>query len=163
MVCRVCTVEIRKKVYQSLVEQEVETFLPLIETWRQWSDRRKKVQQPLFRGYVFVHLDYRKENLKVYETDGVVRFIAINGKPSVIRERDIEWIRMLVGESDALGEVCNDIPSGQVVRVIAGPFIGLEGVVRKTDRSSKLVVYFDSIMQGIEVQINPEFLQPVNQ
>ncbi|TNJ37454.1 UpxY family transcription antiterminator [Prosthecochloris vibrioformis] len=152
-----------KKVCQSLVEQEVETFLPLIDTWRQWSDRRKKVRVPLFRGYVFVQIDYRRENLKVYDTDGVVRFIAINGKPSVIRERDIEWIRVLTGESELLGEVHSSPPPGGKVKVIAGPFAGMEGVVQKARHASRLVVYFDSIMQGIEVQINPEFLQPVKQ
>ncbi len=150
-----------KKVHQLLLEKGVTSFLPLIETWRQWSDRKKKVSMPLFKGYVFVRIVYKSEHYKVLDVDGVVKFIGIRNVPSIILERDIEWVKILVGEPDALRGVFPEMPSGQKVKVIAGPFLGLEGVVRKEGRDAKLVVYFDSIMQGIEVLINPEYLQPL--
>lgn len=150
-----------KKVHRGFQEKGIESFLPLVETWRQWSDRRKKVSEPLFRGYVFVHIRYRQEYVKVLETEGVVRFIAINNVASIIRDRDIEWIRILAGEPDTISTVRASLPPGQRVRVVAGPFSGLEGVVAKDGRDSKMVVYFDSIMQGIEVLINPDYLLPV--
>ncbi len=147
-----------KKVHLLLQEKGICSFLPLVETWRQWSDRKKKVSMPLFRGYVFVRIHYRQDHPLVLETDGVVRFIGIGNTASVIRDRDIEWIRMLSGEPDVRKDILPQLPPGRKVRVIAGPFVGLEGVVRKDGRESKLVVYFESIMQGIEVSINPEYL-----
>lgn len=150
-----------KKVHQKFQEQRITSFLPLVETWRQWSDRKKKVCVPLFNGYVFVRIDYRHDHHRVLDTDGVVRFIGIRNVPSVIADREIEWIKVIAGEPDAIREVIPQIPAGRRVKVVAGPFLGLEGVVVDPGRGAQLVVCFESITQGIEVHINPEFLQPV--
>jgi len=150
-----------KKIHQLFEDRGITSFLPLIDTWRQWSDRKKKVSMPLFKGYVFVRINLRKDHYTILETDGVVKFIGIRNVPSVIRDRDIEWIKILVGEPDSLRDVLPEMPAGQRVKVVAGPFVGLEGVIRKEGRDAKLVVYFDSIMQGIEVLINPEYLRTV--
>lgn len=150
-----------KKVHQALVERELASFLPLLETWRQWSDRKKKVSDPLFRGYVFVNIDFRKEHVHVLETEGVVKFIGIGKNPSVIGEKDIDWLKKLVREPDAINETVATIPTGQKVRVLAGPFKDLEGVVVKQGRETKFVVYFESIMQGVDVSIFPDLLLPI--
>ena len=78
-----------------LLEQDIVSFLPLLETWKQWSDRKKKVSEPLFRGYVFVNIDIRKEHITVLDTEGVVKFIGIGKTPSVIYQRDIDWLKTL--------------------------------------------------------------------
>ncbi len=150
-----------KKVHQMLLERELTSFLPLLETWKQWSDRKKKVSDPLFRGYVFVNIDMRKDHINVLDTEGVVKFIGIGRKPSVIGERDIEWLKKLVREPDAVNGVVASIPAGQRVRVLAGPFKDLEGVVVKQGREMRLVVFFESIMQGVEVSIYPDLLLPI--
>ena len=151
-----------KKVHQMLLEQDLSSFLPLIETWKQWSDRKKKVSDPLFRGYVFVNICLRKDNIKVLDTEGVVKFIGIGKNPSVIGEKDIDWLRKLVREPDAIQGVVVSLPAGQRVRVLAGPFKDLEGVVVKQGRETRMVVYFDSIMQGVEVSIYPDLLMPIS-
>ncbi len=151
-----------KKVHQHLLEKRLTSFLPLIETIRQWSDRKKKVAEPLLRGYVFVQIDYQKEHVMVLDTDGVVKFVGIGRTPSVISERDIEWLRRLVREPDAIGPAVASIPVGKKVRVLAGPFKDMEGVVRKEGREERLVVYFESIMQGVEITIAPELLAPID-
>ena len=151
-----------KKVHQMLLERELTSFLPLLETWKQWSDRRKKVSDPLFRGYVFVNICLRKDNIKVLDTEGVVKFIGIGKNPSVIGEKDIDWLRKLVREPDAIQGVVVSLPAGQRVRVLAGPFKDLEGVVVKQGRETRMVVYFDSIMQGVEVSIYPDLLMPIS-
>ncbi|TCD48790.1 UpxY family transcription antiterminator [Chlorobium sp. N1] len=147
-----------KKVHQWLLEKELESFLPLMETIRQWSDRKKKVYEPLFRGYVFVNIDMKHEHVKVLETEGVVKFIGIGRNPSVIGERDIEWLKTLVREPDSLHQTVSSIPYGKKVRVLAGPFKDMEGVVVKAGREERLVVFFESIMQGIEISISPDLL-----
>ncbi|QEQ56538.1 UpxY family transcription antiterminator [Chlorobium phaeovibrioides] len=150
-----------KKVHQWLEEKELTSFLPLLETMRQWSDRKKKVYEPLFRGYVFVNIDMKHEHIKVLETEGVVKFIGIGRNPSVISERDIEWLRTLVREPDALHQTVSTMPVGRKVRVLAGPFKDLEGIVVKQGREDRMIIFFDSIMQGIEVSIIPDFLLPL--
>ena len=150
-----------KKVHQLLLEQDVASFLPLLETWKQWSDRKKKVSEPLFRGYVFVNIDIHKENINVLDTEGVVKFVGIGRKPSVISEKDIDWLKKLVREPDAVNRTVSSLPAGQKVRVLAGPFKDFEGVVVKQARETRLVVFFESIMQGVEVSIFPDLLVPI--
>ncbi|NTU97403.1 MAG: UpxY family transcription antiterminator [Chlorobiaceae bacterium] len=151
-----------KKVHDFFLQKDLTSFLPLLETWRQWSDRKKKVCDPLFKGYVFVHIDHRRDHVAVLETEGVVKFIGIGRKPSVIGEKDIDWLKRLVREPDAVGSTVASIPSGRKVRVVAGPFKDFEGVVVKQGRDTKLVVFFESVMQGVEVSIFPELLVPLS-
>ncbi len=150
-----------KRVHQLLLEQNVVSFLPLLDTWKQWSDRKKKVSEPLFRSYLFVNIAMRKEKIAVLDTEGVVKFIGIGKTPSVIFQRDIDWLKQLVREPDAVHRTVDSLPPGQKVRVLAGPFKDFEGVVVRQGRESRLVVFFESIMQGVEVTISPDVLLAV--
>ncbi len=150
-----------KKAHELLLEQGVLSFLPLLDTWKQWSDRKKKVSEPLFRGYLFVNIEMRREKIMVLDTEGVVKFIGIGKTPSVIFQRDIDWLKQLVMEPDAVHRTVSSLPAGQRVKVLAGPFKDFEGVVVKEGRESRLVVYFESIMQGVEVTISPDVLLPI--
>ncbi|MBZ4219293.1 MAG: UpxY family transcription antiterminator [Chlorobium sp.] len=150
-----------KRAHELLLEQGVLSFLPLLDTWKQWSDRKKKVSEPLFRGYLFVNIEMRREKIMVLDTEGVVKFIGIGKTPSVIFQRDIDWLKQLVMEPDAVHRTVSSLPAGQRVKVLAGPFKDFEGVVVKEGRESRLVVYFESIMQGVEVTISPDVLLPI--
>lgn len=151
-----------KKVHRLFLDKQLTSFLPLLETLRQWHDRKKKVHEPLVRGYVFVNIDYKNDYLKVLDTEGVVNFICIGNKPSVICDRDIDWLKRLVKEPDAINRITAAIPAGQRVRVLAGPFKDFEGIVLKQGSEARLVVYFDSIMQGVEITISPDLLVPLD-
>ena len=151
-----------KKVHQMFLERELSSFLPLLETWKQWSDRKKKVSDPLFRGYVFVNIDMRKDNIQVLDTEGVVKFIGIGKNPSVIAEKDIDWLKKLVREPGSVNGTVASLPPGRKVRVLSGPFKDLEGIVVKQGRETRLIVYFNTIMQGVEVSIYPDLLMPIS-
>ncbi len=150
-----------KRAHELLLERGVVSFLPLLDTWKLWSDRKKKVSEPLFRGYLFVNIEIRRDKITVLDTEGVVKFIGISQTPSVIYQRDIDWLKQLVREPDAIHRRVDSLPPGQRVKVLAGPFKDLEGVVVKQGRESRLVVYFASIMQGVEVTISPDVLLAV--
>ena len=72
-----------KKVFKQLDDMGIESFLPLITRLKQWSDRKKKVEEPLFRSYLFIHHDLRdpEEYYKILNIPGVVRFVTIKKKP----------------------------------------------------------------------------------
>lgn len=152
---------VTKKVFNLLLEKGITSFVPLVETIKQWSDRKKRVEEPLIKSYVFVQINYHKEHVHVLETDGVVKFIGIGKTPSVVSERDINWLKRLTHEPDAIGDTVASIPRGKKVKVLAGPFKDFEGVVQKEGREDRLVVYFDSIMQGVEITIAPELLAQI--
>jgi transcription antitermination factor NusG len=122
-----------------------------METVHIWSDRKKKVKEPLFRGYVFVRTDLReKEN--ILSTDGVVRFVGISGKPSSIPEAQIDWLRRIIGESMQVQRE-KYLEAGDRVKVIGGPLFGLEGMVLRNQGISRIVLSIAEISQSFSVAV----------
>ena len=148
-----------KKVFDRFREKRISGLLPLVETWRQWSDRRKKVAEPLFKGYVFVKCCHESDYHEILDTDGVVGFVGINRVPSPISKQEIEWIETLVNEPEVLGSITNVVPRGSRVLIVGGPFRGIEGTLTGYARESRFIVFFESIMQGVEVSIPKEYLR----
>ena len=149
-----------KSVYSALLDKGIDASLPMMTVVRKWSDRKKKMQIPLFRGYVFVNIDVNIDNLNVLQTAGVVKFIGIRNKPSRIPDEQIRWMHMLVAES-ATVRAEKEFPLGQRVRVMIGPFKGIKGVVKRVGSRSQLVVLIESIMQAISIDIKPEYLEKI--
>ena len=150
-----------KKVEERLLSLGIEAYCPVRKEIRLWSDRKKKVQLPLFRGYVFVNINLKIDNLNVLQTPGVVKFIGIRHEPSRIPDEQIHWMHMLVAES-ATVRAEKEIPLGQRVRVMIGPFKGIKGVVKRVGSRSRLVVLIESIMQAVSIEINPNYLEKIN-
>jgi len=86
-----------KKVDSLLVQKKIESYCPLNKVRRKWSDRMKMVEEPLFKSYVFVHINAAEEK-KVREVNGVLNFVYWLGKPAVIRQKEIERIKRFLNE-----------------------------------------------------------------
>jgi len=149
-----------KSVHAELQQKGIESSLPLTIVTRQWSDRRKKVEVPLFRGYVFVKIDIKNEKLPVLTTSGVVKFVTFNNVTVPIPEDQMYWLQQMIA-SDLLLSQEQDFPFGTEIDVMFGPLKGLRGSVKQKNSKTKLVVWFDAIMQGVSVEIDPMWLTPV--
>ena len=150
-----------KKVHQILLNKGVQSSLPLIKTIRKWSDRKKKVMIPLFKGYVFIQIDFAKDKVNILKTDGVVKFVGIRDKPSKIPYKEIHWIHKMAEESNIVQNE-KEISMGQKVRVMAGPFQGMEGVVMTHRNKSRILICIGSIMQAVSIEIKPYYLEKIN-
>lgn len=150
-----------KKVSKLLVEKGVETFLPLIEEVRIWSDRKKKVEEPLFKGYVFVRIDLRNR-LGVLQTEGVVRLVGFGRDPSPIPQKEIDWIKVVLNSPSIAkqGIRRESFPSlGERVEVLSGPMRGLQGVVAEYRGNTRLVIQIEAIARAFSVEVRPELLR----
>ena len=149
-----------KCVHSELQQKGIESSLPLTSVTRQWSDRRKKVEVPLFRGYVFVKIDIKNEKFPVLTTTGVVKFVTFNNVTVPIPENQMYWLQQMIA-SDLLLSQEQDFPVCTEVAVMFGPLKGLQGRVKQKNSETRLVVWFDAIMQGVSVEIDPTCLTPV--
>ena len=149
-----------KCVLAELQQKGIESSLPLMTVTRQWSDRRKKVEVPLFRGYVFVKIDIKNEKLPVLTTTGVVKFVTFNNVTVPIPENQMYWLQQMIA-SDLLLSQEQDFPVGTEIDVMFGPLRGLRGRIKQKNSETRLVVWFDAIMQGVSVEIDPTWLTPV--
>ena len=81
-----------KKVAEQLNEKGIECYCPLIIKVKQWSDRKKKVEVPLFNSYVFVQIEDANRN-SVFVSNGVVRYLFWLGKPAIVRDEEIDILK----------------------------------------------------------------------
>ena len=81
-----------KKVAERLSEIGITTYCPLITKLSQWSDRKKKIQVPLFNSYIFVQIDEKNRNV-IFDIPGAIRYLFWLGKPAIVKEREIELIQ----------------------------------------------------------------------
>jgi transcription antitermination factor NusG len=149
-----------KLVFQRLVEEGIETFLPLQKTYRMWSDRKKLVEKPLLPSYIFVKTN-NKNFPKVYKTNGVVKFVSFEGQPVSIPQNQIDNLRLLIN-SDAEIEVSFEkLAPGDNVKVINGSLIGLTGELIKIGSHNRVVVRIDRLDQNLILKIPKAFLRKV--
>lgn len=147
-----------KQVYQRLLEEGVETFLPLQKTYRMWSDRKKLVEKPLLPSYLFVKTRIKAFH-HVYKIQGVVKFISFEGKPVSIPKNQIDNLRLLVN-SDAEIEVSSvNFAQGDNVEVISGSLIGLKGELIKIGNKNRVVIRIDRLDQNLVLKIPMAFLR----
>jgi transcription antitermination factor NusG len=147
-----------KLVGRQLDERRIEHFLPLYRSVRQWKDRRKEIDLPLFPGYVFVRVAVQ-ERLRVLQLPGVVRFVSFNGAPAILPGQDIETLRSGLARH-IYAEPHPYLRVGRRVRVVRGPLMGVEGIVfRKKDRL-RIVISIDVIMRSIAVELDAADLKP---
>ena len=149
-----------KQVYQRLLEEGVETFLPLQKTFRIWSDRKKLVEKPLIPSYLFVRV-LAKNFHHVYRLQGVVKFISFEGKPVAIPNKQIDNLRLLVN-SDAKIEVSSEnFAKGDNVEVISGSLVGLTGELIRIGNQNRVVIRIDRLDQNLLLKIPKAFLRKV--
>lgn len=152
----------REKVVQTfLQENQIECYLPLQKVLKQWSDRKKWVEEPLIRGYIFVNIANDREYLEVLQTDGVVKFITFEGKAAVIPEKQINNIKLLLASEEELEVVPDNIEPGSDIVVHAGPLKGLEGSLIEWRGKHRVKVELETIGQSILVEIPAVYLRKV--
>jgi len=117
-----------KKVNQLLIEKGLQSYCPLNKVRRKWSDRVKVIEEPLFKSYVFVKVK-DEDRTKVRMTNGAINFVYWDGKPAVIREKEITAIRRFLDEYEDVEARPFDLKINQRVRVTDGTLMDKEGKV----------------------------------
>ncbi len=152
-----------KRAARLLAGNGVESYLPVIEQLRQWSDRKKRVAFPLFPGYVFVRFDLRK-TYEVLNTPGIVTIVRANGYPTPVRDEELESVRILVTGVNAgqgtPGPV-ETVTVGQEVIATEGVFAGMRGVLLEERGRTRVVVRLSVLCQAVSVELPRRVLRSV--
>lgn len=150
-----------KAVAQEARDLGVTTFLPTVKQVRQWSDRRKVIESPLFSCYVFVKIvPDNRERLKVLRINGVLRFVGTHGMGIPIPDEQIQAVQILAEEQLPL---CSHpfLKIGQRVRIRSGALSGVEGILVARSGERTLVVSLDAIQRSLSVRIEGYDIEPV--
>ena len=137
-----------KKVAELLQKNGVEVYCPLVKLKKNWSDRSKIVETPLFNSYVFVNLSEKDRNV-VFNVPGVIRYVFWLKKPAVARDSEIESLKAVLNDTMDSFSIEN-YQIGDTVKISEGVFKGLDGVIEKQS-NTKLHVILENV--GIKITL----------
>jgi len=150
-----------KRVYADLLENNFESYLPLLRTLRQWKDRKKLVDIPLFNSYVFVHVNLL-EQYKVRQVPGVVNFICFEGKPTAIPDEQINSLQLLLRSTEKFEVGYEKIEIGEDVEVYRGTLKGFRGTLVEYKGKKKVLLRIDALNQYLMIEIQLSNLKKLN-
>ncbi len=148
-----------RNVASALYEKGYEVFLPQYRSLRQWSDRIKELDLPLFPGYLFCRFDVTRR-LPVLQTSGVFEVVTLGKRIVPIEEREIEAIQSIVASS-LNAEPWPYLRVGQWVRIEYGPLNGVEGVLILVKNAHRLVVSVNLLQRSVCVEVDPDWVTPI--
>jgi len=151
-----------KKVAFELARQGIEHYLPLQTTIRQWSDRKKKVQVPLIRSYVFVRITL-KEYLAVLQIPWVVNIVHFSGKPVPVPDWQIDNLKILLGAGIPIQRKFHELEKGQEVCINQGPLQGLRGTIISVRRRHMFAIRIHALNYNLTIDIDPGFVEKVTE
>ncbi len=146
-----------KKVFERLVEAGIETFLPLQTRLKQWSDRKKLVEEPLIRSYIFVKI-VLKEYKTVIETEGIVRFVRFEGQPAPIPEKQINVLKMLLAQQIDMELAEEELNLGDKVEIRIGSMTGFDGILVNHKGKDKAIIQIDHITHALMVTLPKNYI-----
>lgn len=149
-----------KMVADQLAQHGIENFLPLLKRKRQWSDRVKEVESPLFSGYTFVRMVLASpDKLRVLQTHGAAGLVGIRGVGVPIPDVQIDSLKTVVANGIPFIEQ-SLFQIGQRVRVRGGALDGIEGILAaQNDRT--LVISVEPIQRSVSISVDGYVIEPV--
>lgn len=140
-----------KKVAALLLESGIEHYCPINKVTRQWSDRKKVILEPVFKGYVFVKPD-EAHKWEVKKVPGVLNFVYWLGKPAIIRNEEIITIRKFLNEFDNVQVEQKGLVVNSEVAIKQGVLMNYQGIVLQVF-GSRAIVKIDSL----DLQLSAHF------
>ncbi|CAD0005008.1 UpxY family transcription antiterminator [Flavobacterium chungangense] len=128
-----------KKVAEKLNEIGIECYCPLITQIKQWSDRKKKVEVPLFNSYVFVQLSDADRNL-VFQVAGVIRYLFWLGKAAIVRNEEITTIKKCLSDTSISDVSVVSYKKGDKIKLEAGVFSSQNAVIQEVTNTHYILV-----------------------
>jgi transcription antitermination factor NusG len=148
-----------KVVASSLEDRGYEQFLPLYRARRQWSDRVKDVELPLFAGYVFCRLD-AQYRLPVLTIPGVFQFVSLGREPLPVDDSEIDALQA-VARAGFPAAPWPFLRTGQRVRIVRGALRDVEGLLIEVKNKHRLVLSVSLLQRSVAVEVDRDWIEPL--
>jgi transcription antitermination factor NusG len=143
----------------SLEQKGFQIFLPTYLEVRKYSDRLKKVDAPLYPGYLFSRLDMA-DRLPILTTPGVESVVSIGGVPQPVDDSEIESILRVV-DSESSAMPWPFLRVGDRVRIVYGALCGVEGFLVRVRDKDRLVLSCNLLQRSIAVEMDRTYVKPI--
>ncbi len=147
-----------KQACQALVNKGIEAYLPLHRQLKQWSDRKKWIEEPFIKSYLFVRISER-EQTEVLMTKGIARFIYFSGRIASMPDRQIDELKLLMASPYELEVTAEHLQPGEKIVIKAGPLKGLTGEIISYRSQKQLALRLENLGYSIVVYVASSLLE----
>jgi transcription antitermination factor NusG len=147
-----------KKVSERLIQKGIEVFLPIRKEIKQWSDRKKLVETPLFGGYIFTHISLPQWDTVAY-TEGVLNYVRFEGQPAFLKDEQIRQIKALLDLYPEMELNEHPLQKGELVEVIEGPMMGMQGTLVEIEGKNKLAIWIEQLDKVLLVHMPRHYIR----
>lgn len=137
--------------------QGIDSIFPIVRVTRFWSDRIKKIEQPLFPSYLFVKVSC-KEYFKVLNNPSVIKYICFGGEAAEISGQQIESVRSLINTHTDLEVKRSNIKPGERVTIMHGPLSGLSGELITYNSNKCFLIRISEIGYSLIIKLSENIL-----
>lgn len=147
-----------KKAYQALINKGVESYLPLQRQQKQWSDRKKWVEEPFIKSYLFVRIT-QQQKTEVLMTKGIARFIYFSGEVATMPDRQIDDLKLIMATPYELEITEENLQPGEKVVVKAGPLKGMIGEMISYRSQKQLMLRLENLGCSIIMNVAASIIE----
>ena len=147
-----CWVRKESLIVTQLETQGFDCFLPKYKSVREWSDRKKEVEQPLFPGYVFCRFEYSQRR-PIVVTPGVLQVVGCGRTPMPVEQREIEAIQFAIA-SEVPTQPWPYLAIGERVRIHTGKLSGLEGILVNFKGNHRVVLSVSLLQRSVALEVD---------
>lgn len=140
------------KLSRWLTDAGYEVYCPTVKTMRQWSDRKKRIEEPLFKSYVFIHVNPHKRE-DVFIAPGFSRFVYWQGYPVTVRPEVIEQTKQFLSRVNHDTIKLQKFQPGNTVKITAGPLQHNEGKILEI-KKNKAILHIDALGTLITAEVS---------
>jgi transcription antitermination factor NusG len=148
-----------KHIVRQLKERGIPSLVPLYTSLRRWKDRKKRLELPLFPGYVFVQMALHRR-LDLLRLPGVVDLVTFQGKPVPVQHSEIETLQGLNAATVAHPHPYLQV--GRRVRIRRGAMEGVEGIFVRRRGQSRVVLSVSLIQRSVAIEIEDADVEPIS-
>jgi transcriptional antiterminator RfaH len=141
-----------KKVALGLLINNIDYYLPVIKVLKQWSDRKKWIEEPLFKSYLFVNVN-QDEFFKVIHTAGFLKYVSFAGKAVSIPDIQILAIKQFLEENNHENNVEANWITGKKVEIISGSLTGLIGELVELKGKHKVKIQIETVGSALLIEV----------
>ena len=131
-----------------------EVFLPLRKVKRQWSDRVKIIDVPLFPNYIFIR-SISEDIYNIIRHPKIIKYVAFEGRPASLKDEEILLMRKFTNNNNNI-EIDLSVMIGNKVRIISGPLLGLTGTLIERKGSNRFGIKLHELSQTLSIEIKLE-------
>ena len=142
------------KAMGELAQLSIHNYLPIVTKLKQWSDRKKNVDEPLIKGYIFIYAD-EKERLLSLENRCIIKCVSNHGRPAKIPEWQIINLQNMLNHKGDFN-VFDGLVKGTTIEIVEGPLKGVRGILEKTETENNLAVTIDLLNRSVVVHLPKE-------